>query len=156
MLRVRALQVAVMTAAALWLACGGDTEKPSGTASGPEVAAKEAESADGGDDEAEEVAKADDGATETAKQIFGSRCFTCHGAEGAGDGPGSAALNPKPRDFRDASWQDSVSDDHIANIVKFGGAAVGKSPTMPGNPDLMSKPEVVAALVAHVRSLRAQ
>lgn len=39
--------------------------------------------------------------------------------------------------------------------MKFGGAAVGRSPSMPGNPDLMSKPEVVAALVAHVRSLAA-
>jgi hypothetical protein len=35
----------------------------------------------------------------------------------------------------------------------YGGAAVGRSPTMPGNPDLMSKPEVVRALVAHVRGL---
>jgi len=155
MIRVRALRLAVMAAAALWLACGGEkTEQPSSTASEPEAAADAREPEDAA--EAEEVAEAGDEAAEAAKQIFGSRCFTCHGAQGAGDGPGSAALNPKPRDFRDATWQDSVSDDHIANIVKFGGAAVGRSPTMPGNPDLMSKPEVVAALVAHVRSLRAQ
>jgi hypothetical protein len=30
---------------------------------------------------------------------------------------------------------------------------VGKSPAMPANPDLMAKPEVVAALRAHVRGL---
>jgi mono/diheme cytochrome c family protein len=93
-------------------------------------------------------------AAEEAGQIFATRCFTCHGSEGAGDGPGSAALTPKPRNFQDAAWQDSVTDEHIEKIVMYGGAAVGRSPTMPGNPDLMSKPEVVRALVAHVRGLR--
>jgi mono/diheme cytochrome c family protein len=88
-----------------------------------------------------------------AEQIFATRCTTCHGSAGAGDGPGSAALEPKPRNFQDPAWQDSVSDDHIEKIIMYGGAAVGRSPTMPGNPDLMSKPEVVRALAAHVRGL---
>ena len=35
----------------------------------------------------------------------------------------------------------------------YGGAAVGKAPTMPANPDLDSKPEVVAELVKYVRGL---
>jgi mono/diheme cytochrome c family protein len=86
-------------------------------------------------------------------QIFATRCVTCHGPEGLGDGPGSAALDPKPRNFQDPAWQESVTDDHIEKIVMYGGAAVGRSPTMPGNPDLMSKPDVVRALVAHVRGL---
>jgi len=92
-------------------------------------------------------------ASDEAKQIFATRCVTCHGAEGAGDGPGSAALDPKPRNFQDPAWQASVTDDHLEKIVLYGGAAVGKSPTMPGNPDLMSKPEVAQALVAYVRGL---
>jgi mono/diheme cytochrome c family protein len=85
--------------------------------------------------------------------IFETRCFTCHGKEGAGDGPGSAALTPKPRNFQDADWQASVTDEHLSQIIMYGGAAVGKSLTMPGNPDLTSKPEVVNALVAHIRGL---
>lgn len=88
-----------------------------------------------------------------AKQIFESRCYTCHGMEGRGDGPGSTALSPKPRDLTSPEWQASVTDEHIANIIQYGGAAVGLSPTMPANPDLTSKPEVVAALVEHVRGL---
>jgi mono/diheme cytochrome c family protein len=92
-------------------------------------------------------------AADEAKQIFATRCTTCHGSAGAGDGPGSAALDPKPRNFQEVAWQDSVTDDHIEKIVMYGGAAVGRSPTMPGNPDLTSKPEVVRALVAHVRGL---
>jgi mono/diheme cytochrome c family protein len=88
-----------------------------------------------------------------ARQIFESRCMTCHGAQGAGDGPASAGLEPKPRNFRDASWQRSVTDAHIEKIVQYGGAAVGKSPLMPPNPDLVPRPDVVAALREHVRSL---
>jgi len=87
--------------------------------------------------------------------VFSTRCFTCHGSEGAGDGPGSAGLTPRPRDFRDPAWQDSVTDDHIVKIISYGGAAVGKSLTMPGNPDLVAQRDVLAALAAHIRSLRA-
>ncbi len=88
-----------------------------------------------------------------AKKIFETRCYTCHGMTGQGDGPGSAGLNPKPRNFTDPAWQASVTDDHINKIILYGGAAVGRSPMMPGNPDLIAKPAVVAALVQHVRSL---
>ncbi len=89
-----------------------------------------------------------------AEQIFATRCFTCHGPSGAGDGPGSVGLTPQPRNFQDPAWQDSVTDTHLEQIVMYGGAAVNKSPAMPGNPDLTAKAEVVRALVAHIRSLR--
>ncbi len=89
-----------------------------------------------------------------AQQIFATRCFTCHGQQGKGDGPGSAGLTPKPRDLTDPEWQASVTDEHIEQIVRYGGAAVGKSPMMPPNPDLVAKPEVVTALRLHVRSLK--
>jgi mono/diheme cytochrome c family protein len=86
-----------------------------------------------------------------AKEIFTTRCSTCHGPEGMGNGPAGAALNPHPRNFHDKDWQKSVTDDHIIQIIKEGGAAVGKSPAMPPNPDLVSKPEVVSALKDIVR-----
>ena len=34
------------------------------------------------------------------KQLFAQHCASCHGAEGAGDGPAARYLYPKPRDFR--------------------------------------------------------
>jgi mono/diheme cytochrome c family protein len=86
-----------------------------------------------------------------AKDIFRTRCVPCHGAVGQGDGPASATLNPKPRKYADPEWQASVTDDYIMKIIKYGGAAVGKSPAMPNNPDL-SDPAVVAALKDIVRS----
>ncbi|MBZ0252419.1 MAG: cytochrome c, partial [Candidatus Methylomirabilis sp.] len=73
---------------------------------------------------------------------------------GKGDGPASAGLAPKPRDYTSPEWQDSVTDEHIAKIIKYGGAAVGKSPMMPANPDLTAKDEVVAGLVEHIRGLK--
>jgi mono/diheme cytochrome c family protein len=85
-----------------------------------------------------------------AKDIFRNRCVPCHGALGQGDGPASATLNPKPRKYADPEWQASVTDEYIEKIIKYGGAAVGKSPAMPNNPDL-SDPAVVAALKDIVR-----
>lgn len=92
-------------------------------------------------------------ARSAAEEIFESRCVTCHGPQGAGDGPASAGLEPKPRNFQDPEWQDSVTDDHIEKIILYGGAAVGRSAAMPANPDLIAKPEVVAALREYVRGL---
>jgi mono/diheme cytochrome c family protein len=89
-----------------------------------------------------------------ANEIFVGRCVTCHGENGQGDGPGSAALDPKPAKFGDPAWQASVTDEHIESIIKFGGSAVGKSPTMPPNPDLQGKPEVVTALRMKVRAFQ--
>lgn len=88
-----------------------------------------------------------------AQEIFKSRCVTCHGTAGKGDGPASAALTPKPRDLGDAAWQTSVTDAHIEKIILSGGPSVGMSPLMPGNPDLASKPDVIKALRAMVRGL---
>ena len=89
-----------------------------------------------------------------AKQIFATRCTPCHGPEGRGDGPASKGLTPPPRDFGDAAWQQATTDDHLEKIIQYGGAAVSKSPAMPANPDLTSKPEVVKALTAHLRTLK--
>ena len=62
-----------------------------------------------------------------AAQIFAGRCSPCHGATGAGDGAASAALNPRPRNFREAAWQSGVTDAQIEQIIRQGGAAMGKS-----------------------------
>ena len=117
---------------------GGSSEAPAKpTASKPAVA----------------PAKPQLNATEQANQIFSTRCMTCHGPEGRGDGPASAGLTPSPRNFSLKEWQASVTDEHIEKIIQYGGVAVGRAATMPPNPDLMSKPEVVTALRVHIRSL---
>lgn len=106
----------------------------------------------GGGEEPAPAAKLSPAAIAEADSTFSTICSACHGVSGKGDGPGSAALSPKPRNYTDKAWQAAVSDDDLRKIIVYGGAAVGKSPTMPSNPQLASKPEVVDALVAKVRA----
>ena len=87
------------------------------------------------------------------KEVFKSRCAPCHGDSGKGDGPGAAALTPKPHDYTNAAWQDSVKDEDIKKTILYGGATVGKSPAMPANQDLDGKPEL-DALVTYIRSFK--
>jgi cytochrome c553 len=91
-------------------------------------------------------------ASEEAQTTFKTVCATCHGESGLGNGPGATALNPKPRNYTDKAWQASVTDDQIKQTILMGGAAVGKSPMMPAQPQLKEKPEVVAGLVQIIRT----
>ena len=43
-------------------------------------------------------------ADDDGKATYEIRCAPCHGSTGTGDGPAAAALVPKPRNFRDASF----------------------------------------------------
>ena len=91
-----------------------------------------------------------------AKTLFESLCFTCHGLTGRGDGPGAAALEPKPRSFVDAAWQAFVTDEHIKKVIVYGGAAVGKSPMMVAQPQLKGNDAVLNGLVQIVRGFAAK
>lgn len=87
-----------------------------------------------------------------AHAMYDRTCAMCHGATGHGDGPMSAQLTPRPRDYSDKAWQATVTDAQLGAIILKGGAAFGKSAMMAPRPELDGKPEVLAALVAMVRS----
>lgn len=89
-----------------------------------------------------------------ANQVWESRCVTCHGADGSGNGPGAAALNPKPRSFKDPKWQMTTNDDRMKKVIVEGGAAVGLNAAMAPNPDLKGKDAVLAELVKRIRSFK--
>ncbi len=91
-----------------------------------------------------------------ADQLWTTLCSTCHGMTGEGVGPVAAGFPVKPRSFSDQEWQKETTDESIAKVIVEGGAAIGKSPLMPGNPQLTGKPEVVQALVQKVRSFGQQ
>lgn len=124
----------------LSFACSRGPEAPDSSAPAASPAASAAPAASAGD-------------RAEAKELFATRCTPCHGPIGAGDGPASAGLTPKPRNLSDHAWQATVTDGHIETIIQYGGAAVAKSPAMPPNPDLVAKPAVVSALREHVRGL---
>lgn len=86
-----------------------------------------------------------------AKELYASTCVSCHGANGHGDGLAAMGLPAKPQNFADPAWQAKVGDDEIARVIVGGGAVVRKSPLMPANPALASKPGVVAALRDMIR-----
>lgn len=135
-----AAATALALAALSVLACSKDENKAPAPTSNHEATPSTATPATGG--------KVD---MEKAQVIFNERCSACHGPEGKGNGPASAALNPKPRNYTDKAWQASVTDEQIRKTITMGGAAVGKSPIMPASPDLDEKPEVVEGLVKLVR-----
>jgi mono/diheme cytochrome c family protein len=90
------------------------------------------------------------GDTRAAPELYQKRCAACHGQGGRGDGPAAAAMQPRPRDFADPSWQSSVSDEQLRSVIRQGGSARQLSASMPAHPDLRA--EQVDALIRFVRA----
>jgi hypothetical protein len=91
---------------------------------------------------------------EESTKIYGERCALCHGKDGKGNPPTAAGMKPAPRNFTDAAWQGQAKDDDIKLVILKGGTAVKKSASMPPNPDLESKPDVVDGLRRIVRGFK--
>ncbi len=87
------------------------------------------------------------------KAKFDQYCATCHGSSGKGDGPAGAALNPKPRNFTDASLMGQKSDAQLAKVIKEGGAASGLSPLMVAWGSVLSDQDI-ANIVAYIRTFK--
>lgn len=55
------------------------------------------------------------------KNLYENKCLMCHGADGKGDGPASAAFNPKPVDFTNPDfWKRKDIDKFITDTVDNG------------------------------------
>lgn len=89
---------------------------------------------------------------ERGRVLYEQNCVVCHGADGRGDGPGAAELNPQPTDFRlhtplhtdvqfynfiadgfpgsaMPAFRDQLSEEDIWNLVNFLRAAFSDAPT---------------------------
>lgn len=88
-----------------------------------------------------------------AAAAYATVCALCHGATGAGDGPGGAALNPKPASFADPAFWADKTDSVLVKAIREGGEAVGKSAAMPMWGSLYDQPKAVA-IVAYLKTLR--
>ena len=88
-----------------------------------------------------------------AAQLYQNYCASCHGAQGAGDGPAGMALNPKPRNLTDVAWQESVDDERIYTVLEKGGTAIGISATMAPWGGVMNDKEITA-MVEYIRTLK--
>lgn len=90
------------------------------------------------------------GASEPAEvlgpKVFATRCALCHGPDGHGNGPGSAALNPKPRNFHDKAYMSTRTDAQLLEVIHNGKGA------MPKWGPILSEAEINAVL-KHIREL---
>lgn len=70
-------------------------------------------------------------AATSGKTIFETQCAACHGAQGRGDGPAAAALNPQPANLADRKMLESLSDGYLFWRVSEGGAMAPFNSAMP-------------------------
>lgn len=104
---------------------------------------------------------------ERGKAIYDGRCWWCHGAEGAGDGPAAERLNPPPRDFTLGlyKWKSTPFDEYTPSDEDFARMIEGDSAhkkvtgwdgmsgtSMPGWGDILSKGDT-RAVAAYIKSL---
>jgi mono/diheme cytochrome c family protein len=134
---MRSLLIAVV----LLSACGKNSDPPPPTSGSPNAKPESGPSRP----------RAGGGEPLQAEKMFATVCATCHGMDGTGKGPAAEALNPKPRNYTDPAWQASVTDAQLRETILKGGQGVGKSPMMPGQPQLADQPEVLDGLVQIIR-----
>ena len=67
---------------------------------------------------------------EVGKADYQIYCASCHGETGEGDGPVAQALTPQPARHSDGAYMNPLTDTYLFKVIKFGGAAVGKSAMM--------------------------
>ena len=82
---------------------------------------------------------------------YQSHCASCHGTGGKGDGWTAWLYRLKMRDLTDAAYMQVLPDDYIFQIIKHGGASLGK-PGMPSWGQELDDREIWD-LVVHIRSL---
>ena len=65
-------------------------------------------------------------------ELYASNCAACHGEGLAGDGAGSAGLDPAPGDLADADFLAAHGDDYLYWRITEGGAMEPFESSMPG------------------------
>jgi mono/diheme cytochrome c family protein len=70
------------------------------------------------------------------KELFAVNCVSCHGAEGYGNGPAAAAINPHPRNFhQDKDWVNGRKPTDVFKTLKNGvsGSMMASFATLPSD-----------------------
>ena len=138
-------------AAAILLACGGESDAPAPPQPRPVPLPEPAEPAPTPPEPAP-VPEGLRGDADEGAIMYGQFCAVCHGAGGKGDGPTAASLDPKPADHTDADYMGSLSDEQLYRVIQKGGAATGKSPLMAAWGGVLTDDQI-RDLVAYLRRL---
>ena len=95
------------------------------------------------------ISTAQAGDAAAGKAHFDKLCVSCHGAGGKGDGPAASALKPPPSNLTVST----LSETDKTNIIKNGGASVGKSPMMASFGASLSDADI-ANVVTYIGTLK--
>jgi len=85
-----------------------------------------------------------------AQRLFLGLCATCHGPDGRGSWRAALFL-VRPGNLADAATIDRHSDQYLFDLIKYGGAPIGR-PGMPAFGSTLNDDEI-AELVRYVRGL---
>jgi mono/diheme cytochrome c family protein len=150
-----ALRLLALGAACAGLACS-DSEPPPAPAppSAPAPAPQQPAPAPGPAAPPAEALDTASAAPDAArgKLQFENYCVSCHGRRGDGDGPVAATLDPKPARLGDRASMSAKTDDYLFQVIKGGGASVGRSALMAPWGGTLSDAQI-RDVIAYVRSL---
>jgi high-affinity iron transporter len=82
-------------------------------------------------------------------RVYRERCAACHGPEGKGDGPVSAALEPPPRNFRSEEFWKEADPEGLRETVRKGRPGT----LMQAFGDVLSEAEI-EAVVDHLSTFQ--
>jgi cytochrome c553 len=97
----------------------------------------------------------DQTAIAAGQEIYEINCATCHGPEGAGDGPGAVGLDPKPANLGDSDMMHELSDGYLLWRVSKGGAIEPFNSVMPAWEQGLTE-EQRWQVISYVRTLSEQ
>lgn len=91
------------------------------------------------------------GDREAGRSIYLSKCASCHGTSGKGDGWRAWLFRLTMRDLTESAYMQTVPDEYLFQIIKQGGANLGK-PGMPSWGQELNDREI-NSLVMYIRGL---
>ncbi|MCB8973844.1 MAG: cytochrome c [Ardenticatenaceae bacterium] len=95
---------------------------------------------------------ADHEAIEIGEELFQAYCASCHGPEGAGDGPAAESLEPKPAALSDGMMMNMLSDGYLFWRVSQGGQMEPFNSAMPAWQAALTE-EQRWQIISYVRTL---
>jgi mono/diheme cytochrome c family protein len=95
-----------------------------------------------------QAARAEDSHSTAGAQVYSKYCTLCHGATGKGDGRAAVIQQRKPADLT----KSARTFDYKLEIVRRGGAALNRSPSMPAWSEVLSDEEI-KEVVAYLQTL---
>jgi high-affinity iron transporter len=98
-----------------------------------------------------QAARADEPHPAVGAQVYAKYCTLCHGVSGRGDGRAALIQQRKPADLTKSVH----TFEYKLDIVRRGGAAMNRSPSMPAWSEVLSDEEI-KEVVAYLQTLLEQ